>query len=59
MMLIFTSKNAVYSLKSFNKDWKRLPSTIVPKTTQIIEKLRQEKLLLLALHPMEMISLKN
>jgi uroporphyrinogen-III synthase len=38
--LIFTSKNAVYSLESFNKDWKKLPSfAIAPKTAQIIEKL--------------------
>ena len=38
--LIFTSKNAVYSLDSFNKDWKKIPSfAIAPKTAQIIEKL--------------------
>ena len=38
--LIFTSKNAVYSLDSFNKDWKKIPSfAIAPKTAQVIEKL--------------------
>lgn len=38
--LIFTSKNAVYSLDSFNKDWKKIPSYVIaPKTAQIIEKL--------------------
>jgi uroporphyrinogen-III synthase len=38
--LIFTSKNAVYSLDSFNKKWKEIPSfAIAPKTAQIIEKL--------------------
>ena len=38
--LIFTSKNAVYSLESFNKDWKKIPSfAIAPKTAQVIEKL--------------------
>ncbi len=38
--LIFTSKNAVYSLDSFNKDWKKIPSFVIaPKTAQIIEKL--------------------
>lgn len=38
--LIFTSKNAVYSLDSFNQDWKKIPSYVIaPKTAQIIEKL--------------------
>ena len=38
--LIFTSKSAVYSLESFNKDWKKIPSfAIAPKTAQVIEKL--------------------
>ena len=38
--LIFTSKNAVYSLDSFNKDWKKILSFVIaPKTAQVIEKL--------------------
>ena len=38
--LIFTSKNAVYSLDSFNKNWKNIDSyAIAPKTAQIIKKL--------------------
>ena len=38
--LIFTSKNAVYSLDSFNKDWKEIDSYVIaPKTSQVIEKL--------------------
>ena len=38
--LIFTSKNAVYSLNSFNKNWKKIPSFVIaPKTAQIIEEL--------------------
>ena len=38
--LIFTSKNAVYSLDSFNKDWKNIPSFVIaPKTAQVIEEL--------------------
>jgi uroporphyrinogen-III synthase len=38
--LIFTSKNAVYSLDSFNKDWKKIDSyAIAVKTSQIIEEL--------------------
>ena len=38
--LIFTSKNAVYSLDSFNKDWKKIPSYVIaPKTAQVIERL--------------------
>lgn len=35
--LIFTSKNAVYSIDSFNKDWKEIDSfAIAPKTAKII-----------------------
>ncbi len=38
--LVFTSKNAVYSLDSFNKDWKKIPSYVIaPKTANVIEKL--------------------
>jgi uroporphyrinogen-III synthase len=38
--LIFTSKNAVYSLDSFNKNWKKIDSYVIaPKTSQVIEKL--------------------
>ena len=38
--LIFTSKNAIYSLDSFNKDWKNIDSyAIAPKTAQIIKEL--------------------
>ena len=38
--LIFTSKNAVYSLNSFNEDWKNINSySIAPKTAQTIENL--------------------
>ena len=38
--LIFTSKNAIYSLDSFNKIWKNIPAyAIAPKTANIIEKL--------------------
>lgn len=38
--LIFTSKNAIYSLESFNKDWKKIPSyAIAPKTASIIKQL--------------------
>ena len=38
--LVFTSKNAVYSLDSFNKDWKKIPSFVIaPKTASVIEKL--------------------
>lgn len=37
--LIFTSKNAIYSLNSFNETWKSIPSyAIAPKTAKIIEK---------------------
>ena len=36
--LIFTSKNAVLSLDSFNKDWKKIPSfAIAPKTANFIK----------------------
>jgi len=35
--LIFTSKNAIYSIDSFNKQWKEIPSyAIAPKTAKII-----------------------
>ena len=38
--MIFTSKNAVYSLDSFNKDWKKVDSyAIAPKTANVIEKM--------------------
>ena len=38
--LIFTSKNAIYSLDSFNQTWKNIPAyAIAPKTANIIEKL--------------------
>ena len=38
--LIFTSKNAIYSVDSFNKDWKEIPSyAIAQKTADIIKKL--------------------
>ena len=38
--LIFTSKNAIYSLDSFNKNWKNIDSyAIAPKTSEIIKKL--------------------
>lgn len=37
--LIFTSKNAIYSLDSFNKIWQEIPSyAIAPKTANIINK---------------------
>lgn len=37
--LIFTSKNAIYSIDSFNKDWRNIDSyAIAPKTANIIEK---------------------
>lgn len=37
--LIFTSKNAILSLNSFNTDWKKIPSfAIAPKTASFIEK---------------------
>ncbi|MAC84926.1 MAG: uroporphyrinogen III synthase [Arcobacter sp.] len=35
--LIFTSKNAIYSIDSFNKTWQEIPSyAIAPKTANII-----------------------
>lgn len=38
--IIFTSKNAVYSVDSFSSDWKNIPSyAIAPKTAKIIESL--------------------
>lgn len=38
--LIFTSKNAIYSLESFNKNWKQIPAyAIALKTAEIIKKL--------------------
>lgn len=37
--LIFTSKNAIYSVDSFNKDWRNIDSyAIAPKTANVIEK---------------------
>ncbi|WP_121626185.1 uroporphyrinogen-III synthase [Poseidonibacter antarcticus] len=36
--LVFTSKNAIYSIDSFNKSWKTIPSyAIAPKTAKIIK----------------------
>lgn len=38
--LIFTSKNAIYSLDSFNKNWKKINSfAIAPKTANIIKEM--------------------
>ena len=38
--LIFTSKNAIYSLDSFNENWKKLDSfAIAPKTANIIKEM--------------------
>ena len=38
--LVFTSKNAVYSLNSYNKDWKKKPSYVIaPKTAEVIKEL--------------------
>lgn len=35
--LIFTSKNAIYSIDSFNEDWTNIPAyAIAPKTAEII-----------------------
>ena len=35
--LVFTSKNAIYSIDSFNEDWKKIPSyAIAPQTANII-----------------------
>lgn len=37
--LVFTSKNAIYSLNSFNTKWKELDSyAIAPKTAEVIKK---------------------
>ncbi len=37
--LLFTSKHAIYSLNSFNKEWKNIPSyAIAEKTKNVIEK---------------------
>ena len=37
--LLFTSKNAIYSLNSFNKEWKNIPSyAIAKKTKSVIRK---------------------
>ena len=36
--LIFTSKNAIYSINSFNTSWKNIPSyAIAKKTKKVIE----------------------
>ena len=32
--LIFTSKNAIYSLNSFNKEWKSIPSYVIAHKTE-------------------------
>jgi len=38
--LVFTSKNAIYSIDSFNKQWKSIPSyAIAPQTANIIKQL--------------------
>ena len=38
--LIFTSKNAIYSIDSFNKKWKDIPSYVIaPKTGEILEEI--------------------
>ena len=38
--LIFTSKNALYSIDSFSRDWKNIPSyAIAPQTAKIIKEL--------------------
>jgi len=36
--LIFTSKNAIYSINSFNKNWKKIPSYAIAKKTNTIIK---------------------
>lgn len=39
--LVFTSKNAIYSIDSFNKDWKNIPSYVIaPKTAKIVNNLK-------------------
>ncbi len=36
--LIFTSKNAIYSLNHFNIDWKNIPSYVIaPKTAEVLK----------------------
>lgn len=36
--LIFTSKNAIYSIDSFNKTWKNIPSYVIAKkTAEVLE----------------------
>lgn len=36
--LVFTSKNAIYSIDSFNKNWKKIPSYVIaPKTAEILK----------------------
>ncbi|MFA6788472.1 MAG: uroporphyrinogen-III synthase [Arcobacteraceae bacterium] len=38
--LVFTSKNAVYSLDSFNTQWKKVPSFVIAsKTAKVVESL--------------------
>ncbi len=38
--LLFTSKNAIYSIDNFNKNWKKIPSySIATKTSNIVEQL--------------------
>ena len=38
--LVITSKNAIYSLDSFNKNWKKIPCfAIAPKTANIIKEM--------------------
>ena len=32
--LIFTSKNAIYSLNHFNQDWKKIPSYVISNKTK-------------------------
>lgn len=39
--LVFTSKNAIYSIDSFNKNWKNIPSYVIaPKTAKIVNNLK-------------------
>ena len=39
--LVFTSKNAIYSIDSFNKDWKNIPSYVIaPKTADVVKNLK-------------------
>jgi uroporphyrinogen-III synthase len=38
--LIFTSKNALYAIDSFSKNWKKIPAySIAPQTAKIVEEL--------------------